>query len=278
MTLGGGEVVEIHARRHRRGASEVIERLSLLEKGSPDDLILQAASGRLGSDADELAGRSGLSRERAREAAVRLSEEGRLIRVGEHFLSLDAFHTLSTAVANEVGAHHERFPLRSGVPREEIRSRLRLSAREATALLDALADREIVVVEESTVRLPGHQVRFSPEQEARVAGFLAALGEAPYAPPALDELAGRFGLDEEILSVLLARGEIVRVAETIAFRGDAFSQMRDQIVHHLGAAGTISVAEVRDQFDTSRKYALALMEYFDQQRLTRRVGDARVLR
>ena len=77
-TLGGGEVVEIHARRHRRGASDVIERLSLLEKGSPEDLILQAASGRLGSDADELAQRSGLSSEQARAVAARLSEEGRL--------------------------------------------------------------------------------------------------------------------------------------------------------------------------------------------------------
>ncbi|HEX5415611.1 MAG TPA: selenocysteine-specific translation elongation factor [Chloroflexota bacterium] len=277
-TLGGGEVVEIHARRHRRGSDEVIERLSLLEKGSPEDLILQAANGRLGSDSDELARRSGLTREQAREIAAQLCEEGRLIPVGERVFSLDAFHSVRAAVEGELRVHHERFPLRPGIPREEVRSRLRLGPREAAALLDSLAERGAIVVEEATVRLPDHEVRFAPDQEARVAGFLAALAEVPYTPPALDEVAGRFGLDEEILSVLLARGEIVRVAENIAFHRDAFNQMRDDVVRRLGVAGTISVAEVRDQFNTSRKYALALMEYFDQQRLTRRVGDARVLR
>ena len=277
-TLGGGEVVETHARRHRRGASDVIDRLSLLERGSPVDLVLQAAAGRLGSDHGELVQRSGLPSDQVREIAARLSAEGRLIPLGDRFLSLDAFLDLGHAVETELREHHEKFPLRTGMPREEIRSRLRLSARDTTALFDVLAGRGQVVVEESVVRLPDHHVRFTPVQAAGVANFLAALDQQPYAPPALDELTDRFELDEEILAALIARGEIVRVADSIAFTSETVTQMRERIVKHLETTGTISVAEVRDLFATSRKYALALMEYFDQQRLTRRVGDARVLR
>jgi len=277
-TLGGGEVIETHARRHRRGAGDVIDRLSLLERGSPEELVLQATTGRLGSDSAELIQRSGLQASQVREITRRLSEEGRLIPLGERFLSLDAFLALGRSVEAELREHHERFPLRTGMPREEVRSRLRLSARDATALFDLLADRSQIVVEESILRLPDHAVRFTSDEESRVAGFLAALVEQPYTPPALDDLVSRFSLNEEILSALIARGSIVRVADSIAFTSETVARIREWIVQHLTATGTISVAEVRDQFATSRKYALALMEYFDQQRLTRRVGDARVLR
>ncbi|MGH2931101.1 MAG: SelB C-terminal domain-containing protein, partial [Solirubrobacteraceae bacterium] len=133
-------------------------------------------------------------------------------------------------------------------------------------------------VEDSIVRLPAHRVALSAEQERRVREFLAELGAQPYAPPSLDDLVTRFEIDDELLAALVGLGRIVRVSESIAFAGDAFAALRSRIVERAREQGSISVSEVRDLFDTSRKYALALLEYFDQERLTRRVGDARVLR
>jgi selenocysteine-specific elongation factor len=85
-------------------------------------------------------------------------------------------------------------------------------------------------------------------------------------------------IDGELLAALVARGEVVKVADSIALTGAAMIEIQRRVVEKIHEAGSINVAELRDLLDTSRKYALALLEYFDQQRVTRRVGDTRVLR
>jgi selenocysteine-specific elongation factor len=104
------------------------------------------------------------------------------------------------------------------------------------------------------------------------------LSAQPFAPPDLEAVRTKLEIDDELLAALVSRGTIARLNESIAFTTDALTEIRRRVVERIQKEGAISVAEVRDILDTSRKYALALMEYFDQQRVTRRVGDNRVLR
>jgi selenocysteine-specific elongation factor len=277
-TLGGGEVVDVQPRRHRRREREVIDRLRVLEVGSPTELVLQATKSPLGADVAAIRDRVGLTAEESSRALAELVAERTIVRVGERYLAVEALDRLRAEVVAELSRYHERYPLRPGMPREELRSRLRIPPRDANAILDHLATSSVLVLEDSVARLPGHAVSFSPELEARIEAFLGELRSNQFSPPALDELAARHGIDEVVLGALAGRGRIVRVSEAIAFDAGAYAQMRDRVIDQLKSAGTITVSEVRDRFDTSRKYALALMEYLDQQHLTRRVGDARVLR
>lgn len=277
-TWGGGEVVDAHPKRHRRRQVELLDHLETLEKGAPSEIVAQALQGRLGSDLGTICEVTGFPIERAKELVAQLVASGEAVGLGDRFLTAGAYQDLRIGVLRELDQYHRRFPLRTGTPREELKSRLRLTARDFAALVDRLAAEAVIVVEESIVRLPSHQVRFSAEQAARVQEFLRELDVNPFSPPSLDELVSRWSLDDEMLAALVGRGDVVRVSENIAFTAQAFAEMRRRIVERLNAANQLSVAEVRDMFDTSRKYALALMEYFDQQRITRRVGDARVLR
>ncbi len=277
-TWGGGEVVDAHPKRHRRRQIELLDHLGTLEKGEPSEIVLQALQDRLGSDFATLSEVTGFSATEIRVLLEPLIAGGEVVALGDRFLSRNAYQELRQALLNELEQYHRRFPLRSGAPREELRSRLRLTSRDFGALLDRLVSDQAIVVEESVVRLASHEIRFSAEQEAAIKGFLGELSASAFAPPALDDLAGRWNLDDELLAALVGHGKIVRVSENIAFTADAFAEMRQRVVDYLRRGNQISVAEVRDMFDTSRKYALALMEYFDQQRITRRVGDARVLR
>ncbi|KKK54755.1 hypothetical protein LCGC14_3081480, partial [marine sediment metagenome] len=84
--------------------------------------------------------------------------------------------------------------------------------------------------------------------------------------------------EDDLLSYLEERGDIVRVEEGIVFAAEAYGEMVERVVAHLKERGTVTLAQVRDMLGTSRKYAQALLEYMDQQRITRRVGDERVLR
>jgi selenocysteine-specific elongation factor len=104
-----------------------------------------------------------------------------------------------------------------------------------------------------------------------VAKFLEALAENPYAPPS-DLIP-----EADLLAGLVSEGKVVRISDNVVFAADVYDEMVAKITDKLKAAGKISLGEVRDMFGTSRKYAQALLEHLDGERVTRRVGDDRVL-
>ena len=99
---------------------------------------------------------------------------------------------------------------------------------------------------------------------------------APYAPPSAAEAEAAIGADA--LNVLVTQDKLVRLNAQIVLAPTAFATMRDWVIEKIRAQGQVTAGEVRDQFDTSRKYAIALLEYLDEKHITQRVGDARVLR
>ena len=123
-----------------------------------------------------------------------------------------------------------------------------------------------------TLRLPESQFSLTPQMEGQVETYLAALDRDPYSPPSDQPL------DPELLAVLVDEGKVVKVNESVVFAAAAYQEMADKIITHLQSNASITVAEARTMFNSSRKYVLPLLEYLDQQQITRRVGDERVLR
>ena len=277
-TLGGGRVVDPAPRRHRRGQPAVLRRLEALERGSPREALLQALPPREPIDLRTLVERVGLPDEQLRRELAPLLEEGLVLAVGGKTLepgtalySAAAWGRVAERAAQPLREHHRDYPLRSGLPREELRSRLGLPAASFARVLAALAAQGVLVEEGALVRAPDHEVRLAPEQERVAAAYLRALEAQPYSPPT----DGR--PDPELLAVLASQGKVVRVSADVVFAGDAYARMVERIVERLDECGRVTVADVRDMFGASRKYALPLLEHLDQQRITRRVGDERVL-
>ena len=138
-------------------------------------------------------------------------------------------------------------------------------------VLGLLSDQGVLNDTGSVVRSPNHEVMLSPEQESLASRYLEALEKEPYSPPT-DQ-----SVEPALLAYLAERGRIVRINESLVFTTPAYLEMVSRIVDHLKTNGTITVGDVRDAFSTSRKYALPLLEYLDQQHITRRNGDQRVL-
>ena len=122
------------------------------------------------------------------------------------------------------------------------------------------------------VRLPDHEPQPTQEQQAEVDAFLDRLARNPYLPT-LDPLP-----EPDLINLLIEQRRVVKASDDVIFLASAYDKMVDGIVAQIKSEGKVTVAEVRDLFHTSRKYALALMEYLDSQKLTRRIGDERVLR
>ena len=123
---------------------------------------------------------------------------------------------------------------------------------------------------------PTHRITFLPVQQAKVNALLAAFRRQPATPPSMAESLAL--TDPEILSALVHQGTLVRLSEDVLLLGETYDEMVKVIVETIKAQGSMTVAQVRDRFDTSRKYALALMERLDELKITRRVGDERLLR
>jgi selenocysteine-specific elongation factor len=124
----------------------------------------------------------------------------------------------------------------------------------------------------AAVALPGRRPQLTAEQQAEADAYVEALAAQPYAPP-IDRRPG-----PELLSYLEDAGRVVAVDADVVFEANAYREMVDRITEHLGERGSITLARVRDMFGTSRRYAQALLEHLDARRVTRRVGDERVLR
>jgi selenocysteine-specific elongation factor len=297
VTIGGGRVVNpFPGRRHRRFRPEVIERLETLAHGSPEEILIQDLERQQPCETRDLLARSSLSRQQAAESLQALVAEGQVLLLDGSLSSAESpppvpssafvvtrsgWGALRERIEGLLSDYHRQHPLRAGMLREEVKSRL---ARHVPALTPRLlneiasqAAREGWLVEEgASIRLASHQATFTPKQQQAVDYMLYTFRQAPYTTPSVAQCEEQVG--GEVLNALIEQGQLVRLNEDVIFMTETYEEMRDRIVDHLKENGTITVAQLRDLFGTSRKYALALLGYMDERRITRRVGDERVLR
>ena len=279
-TLGGGQVVEPSPRRrHRRFNPTVIEQLMMLDQGTGEDLLLSVADQWGPCNLTSLSQRSNLPSEEVLERIAKLERAGDVVVLGDLPSESDAavysaqgWNVLASKLSSSLQSYHNQYPLRRGAPSQEIRSRLSLSQPVYLKVLSRLSAEGAVVEENQSLRLPGHQVALTPQMEQTAANYLATLEKQPFSPPT------DHPPEPELLAAMVDMGQVVKVNESVIFAAVAYHQLANRIKAHLQEKGSITVAEGRTMFDTSRKYILPLLEYLDQQRITRRVGDERVLR
>ena len=272
-------MVEPHAKRHRRRHAPTLERLEVLERGSIDEMAMQAIRSLEPCTLEALSGRANLSREEATRVVEQLASDGGVtvlpagsLQPRSLFYTAAGWSALAGRASAALSAYHREHPLRRGMQKEELRSRLGLSAQEFPHVVARLAEDGAVTDDAGLVRLPQHSAAPSEEQARLVDRFIARLRSAPFSPPTGEEP------DEDLLAMLVDQGRVVRVSDVVVYEAGAYREMVDAVTAAIRENGKINVGQVRDQFNTSRKYALALLEHLDQQRITRRVGDDRVLR
>jgi selenocysteine-specific elongation factor len=291
LTIGGGVIVDpLPRRRHRRFRPELISRLETLLAGTPADVLLAELDRRGPLPVRTLIAECGLPAETATAALSALLESDDAFFLSEadvgQAVSLSASKLLVVsragwaALLGQIKAaltdYYRRFPLRAGMPRGELKSRLKLETRLFNETIQRSQQEEVLVATETTVRLPDHQVKFTPEQQAAIDKLLADFRRAPYNTPLPKDIAATIG--EEVMLALIESGQLVRLSDDVILLTETYHEFVDWLKKYLGQNQTINIAQVRDAFNTSRKYALALLEYTDEQRITRRVGDERVLR
>jgi selenocysteine-specific elongation factor len=285
-TLGGGGIVDHQPKgRHKKFDENVLKSLNSLRQGTPADVLLQAALALNIATIQEVITRSRLDDADAEIALKELLEAGSLIPLEEGLpartsglliIALLHWNALHEKILHTVESYHRNYPLRRGIPREELKSRLKLSARAFNSLMTNYLSQNILEDSNNYLAKPEHEIRFDHGQQVRIQGLMRKFEQNPYTPPSVRECQAEVG--EEILNALIELNELVAVSPEVIFRKQDYDLAVTKVRQTIEENGKVSLAEVRDLFDTSRKYAQALLEHLDAIGITVRAGDFRKLR
>jgi selenocysteine-specific elongation factor len=283
-TLGGGVVANPHPEaRYKRFSGEVLKNLEKMIKGSPTEILLQAAIEMGAAPQKELISRSRLSSEEGMRAADELLDHGELIWLDVDNQSQTGWvipriqiEEKTKRLMVEIDAFHRANPLRQGAPREELRSRLKISGKVFLFLLQSLMLEGKIAQNANLVWNAEHQIRFSNAQKQVVDKLLNQFIAAPYAPPTIKECQDAVGKD--VYFALIDLDWLVPMSEEVVFRREDYIALLMKIEATYGLQKPFTIAEIRDLASTSRRYALAFLEHMDEIGLTVRQGDARKLK
>jgi len=298
-TIGGGEVINVHPRYHRRFQQSILTALETLERGSPDELVLAALDrrretsrpgakslhGLVGYELAQIAKQSNMSPDVTLQTLETLLSEGRVRRVGALWFAQTVWEALKEESVRLMSEQHRQHPLRSGLSKEEWRTRLNLPPKMASEIFLALQEEgQLAEATNSTgtsggvIRLPGFVPEFNAMQQQQVERLLRMFLESPYTPPGRSESEAVVG--SEVLASLIEQGRLVKLGsstDSVLFLRESYEEAVAKLVAYLQEHHKMTAAEARDVLGTTRKYILPLLEHMDERRITRRVGDERRL-
>jgi selenocysteine-specific elongation factor len=271
--------------RHRRFDRAVLHHLGSLLSGSPSDVLEETLAGLGAVELGEAIRVSGLDPEtaeqalgelRERDALLFLAGEGTAPGPDQRLMARRAWDQMVERIRRLLSAYHQLNPARSGMPREELKSRLEVPTKVQVAVLERLVLAGVVTEEGGRVRLEDFQAHLTAEQQLAATALLNRFRVSPYLTPSWKECLHAAG--EEVVAYLLESGRLIRLSEEVLLEPEVLAEMVGRLRHELEGKGEITIAEVRDLFATSRKYALALMEHLDRAGTTYRQGDVRRLK
>jgi len=288
VTVGGGRVLDAAPEKHKRFSQGVMDGLEKLG-GSSREAVGQmfAQAGAEPQTAADIARRLGRGEEEVAAAVTVLAADGDLVAVTaekpERYLHSTVLARFGDQIVAAVRDFSEKNPYRAAMPYSDLRAEFlkKSSAPVFKLLLDGLVAAGVLVRRESDVGLAGREVKTDPVEAERRARVEGAFRSARFSAPLEDEVRVKLGLNPSVfnpvLNALLRAGELVRLAPKVIYHRDTLDAARTAVAGLIERHGSVTIAELRDRLDLSRKYAQAILEYFDKTGYTRRVEDRHVL-
>jgi len=272
QTIGGGIIINPHpGRRWKRFQADVIRDLEMRLDGTPAERLAQAAEGDTPQNIQTLQKRVSYSDKELQDALHEAIEEAIIIQLDDnlYWATTSHQHIISQLLA-EVAIYHEEHPLRLGILRPELQSRLKIKLNLLDRLLEST---DQLVSENNFVRLSDHQIQFSNKQQENINIVLATLSQNAYSPPSITELNQIAG--EAVIRAMIDQNQIINISDDVVFSSEAYETIVHIVLKHIDQHDSIDAKALRDQLDTSRKYAIAILEHLDSIGITQRIGDVR---
>jgi selenocysteine-specific elongation factor len=282
VTIGGGVVLDA-APLPRTKTKNVRDFLALLERG-PEETMLEARIARRGPHGislSHLVAETGLRTELVVAKVARALEKETVRRIADRLVTASSFEQLTSSLSNRVAEFHKKNPLVAGISKEELRDKLQVSAEIFSSSIDALVRDKKLEVAGELVHLPGRGIVMKDDEAESKQIIEQAFLSAGLKVPSLREVLAGLKVDkvraQKIMTLLLREKSLVKISDDLVFHYSALTDLRQRITALKNTSPKIDVARFKDLTGVSRKYAIPLLEYLDRERVTRRVGDERVI-
>ncbi|AKL95126.1 selenocysteine-specific elongation factor SelB [Clostridium aceticum] len=284
-TIGGAIVIDANPKKHKRLDEKVIQELLIKEKGTPEDLLEKYIE-RYSSEFPDIGFLAKLTAQQMQEVQqliVDLKEKGRVLLLNNTtILHKKHYEEIKEKTFTLLNKYHQQNPLRLGMMKEEFKSRLlpKNAGKSGDALLELLQQEKIVKVFEKYIAAYDFEISFNATQLDIKLKIEGTYLKEPYATPKAEDVIKNISYKkqdiEQVLEAMLGK-ELIKINSEIILHEKAYLEAKNMLIEHINKNGSISLAEFRDLLNTSRKYAVALLEYFDNIKLTKRLEDKRIL-
>ncbi len=288
ITIGGGEILDIMPRKHRRLRSSSLAHLKSLYQGDETErlLILLRDSRLNGVELEDITGRLTLKPNDIKKTIQELSAHGEVQIIDPaNFFSMTTAHFNSAQknILSFLSDYHTDNPLRTGAPREEVRGKAGdLNEKIFAAALKHLNESNKIVEDGAILRLASHFIEIDEALGEVKTKLESVFNSAKFQPPSVEDAfsqsGGKGNANQNALQILIDEGVLLRLKDNIIYHQHALTEAENHLREHLSINSEITAAEFRDLLGITRKHAIPLLEYFDTARITLRVGDKRVLR
>ncbi|HWZ83654.1 MAG TPA: selenocysteine-specific translation elongation factor [Terriglobales bacterium] len=280
ITIGGGAVLDAAPMAKAKNVSDFLQ---ALERGSPAEVVEArvARRGTQGLSLPQAVIETGWRKEFVVQHAAGPVQNGVVRRVGEIFLNERSFLDLTSLLTKHVAAFHQKNPLVAGISKEELRDRLQVNGEIFAAVIDQLLRDKKLEAAGELVHLTGRGVVMKDDESESKKMIEQAFASAGLKVPSLKEVLASLKVDkvraQKIVTLLLREKILVKISDDLVFHQSALSDLRQKVAALKPATPKIDVAGFKDLTGVTRKYAIPLLEYLDRERVTRRVGDERVI-
>ncbi len=288
-TIGGGTILNPVPVKHKKFKKNVLEGLNMLAGGDPAEAIRFHAfdCGGKGIGFSDLMVLTNLSEKGVKKKLDELLSKRSLITADKEariYVDSQIFENLKNNITESLKSYHASKPLKTGMPKEELKSKLpgQITQKLYTLLLASLAKDEKIKQDRQDVSLANHKVALAMDQEKARTAILSAYIKGGLAPPNFKDIAASFKADEkqaeEVLTLLIDEGSVIKVKEGLYFHADHIEDIKTRLVEYLSQNLEITTPKFKELTASSRKYVIPLIEYFDAIKVTLRIGDVRKLR
>ncbi len=284
--IGGGVVLDPMPGKHKARDAGILERLAVLETGTPEDRVLEilVAAGGKGEGLAEIGRKMGIETDEARLLLRGLSEENRALEIGRKlWVDRGTLDTVSGKIIEVCEDYQKKNPVRWGISKEELRTRagVRIAPAVVERALEILVTEKQVFQKADRIRGGSEDLTLDPAKEQLRRKVVALMRQSGFSPPLVSALAEQLpGLGAkpvEFLDTMVDLGDLVKISPTLYLHADAVREARRKLSEFFAANDRVSVPEFKGLIGgASRKYTIPILEYFDVTGVTQRVGDARV--
>lgn len=283
-TIGGGIILDPNAHKHKRFNTEIIDELLIKETGTQGDIVenLLIKSSDQFFTADLLAQQVGMQKEEVLGHLQALTDQQQVVTLGKGiYLHQNYVYETEKTLIETLTAFHEKYPLRMGMPKEEVRSRMfsKVKMKVLDEILNLFEGQ--ITLKDQFIGMASFEITYTDAQKVFINDLKASLDAKAFKPDGLDQIiqnSKKVNHLQDIVNNLIAMKELIKIQDQIFFTQTKYASMKEVLKEAFEAKGKMSLAECRDVLDTSRKFIVPILEHFDKVGMTKRVEDYRMLR